>query len=222
MTLEDHNEKAVLPPGVSSSRQHLSDEVLSALRYKILTGEFKPGQHIRAQRIADELQTSATPVREALVTLRSEGFVELLPHRGYVVVPLSPTDLEDLYSAEALLAGELSARAALRITTEELEQLVQRNANLDVAMESGDTAALGREEGRFHLALTRSAKSPKLRWLLQFRLELHPPGVLPGVCDDRGLGGDHAVLPCRAARRPRFAKRRRGPPDHRRTHHPHR
>ena len=49
------------------------------VRELIMSGNLRPGEFIRQERIADELELSATPVREGLLSLRGEGFVELKP-----------------------------------------------------------------------------------------------------------------------------------------------
>ena len=69
-------------------RGQLSDEVAGYVRELIMSGNLRPGEFIRQERIADELQLSATPVREGLLLLRGEGFLELKPRRGFVVAPL--------------------------------------------------------------------------------------------------------------------------------------
>jgi DNA-binding GntR family transcriptional regulator len=90
-------------------RLQLSDEVASYVRELIVSGQLRSGQFIRQEQIAEELELSATPVREGLLTLKGEGFVQLKPRRGFVVAPLSAADVRDLFTAQELLAGELVA-----------------------------------------------------------------------------------------------------------------
>ena len=97
-------------------REQLSDEVAARLRTGIMTGTLRPGTFIRLDETAAELGVSITPVREALRTLRGEGMVQLEPHRGHVVVPLSRGDIEDIFWLQATIAKELAATAAERIT----------------------------------------------------------------------------------------------------------
>src|ERR1700743_988632 len=104
-------------------RRQLRAEVATCLRELIMSGNLRPGDFIRQERIADELSLSATPVREGLLSLRGEGFVELKPRRGFVVAPLSASDVRDLFTAQALLAGELVSRAASKLGPEGLGKL---------------------------------------------------------------------------------------------------
>ena len=98
----------------------------------------RPGDFIRQERIADELELSATPVREGLLSLRGEGFVELMPRRGFVVAPLSASDVRDLFTAQALLAGELVSRAAARMGPDGLRELTGVHEALRKAAADGD------------------------------------------------------------------------------------
>src|SRR5258708_16389720 len=117
-------------------REQLSDEVAARLRADIMTGTLRPGTFIRLDETAAALGVSITPVREALRTLRGEGMVQLEPHRGHVVVPLTRGDIEDIFWLQDTIAKELAATAAERITEGEIEELERLNG--------GRLAACGR------------------------------------------------------------------------------
>ncbi|MYX42613.1 GntR family transcriptional regulator, partial [Streptomyces sp. SID89] len=104
-------------------RKPIPDEVASYVRELIISGEVRAGEFLRIDLIAAAIGVSNTPVREGLLTLRSEGFVQLVPRRGFVVVPFTREDLHDLFWTQAQLAGELAARAAVRITAEAVAEL---------------------------------------------------------------------------------------------------
>ncbi|MCP9972532.1 GntR family transcriptional regulator [Actinomadura madurae] len=97
-------------------RRQLSDEVADYVRELIMSGQVRHGEFLRLERVADDLGISVTPVREALLSLRGEGFVTLEPRRGFMPAPLTRQDVQDLFEAQAYFAGELAARAAGRIT----------------------------------------------------------------------------------------------------------
>src|ERR1700740_361417 len=78
-------------------RAQLSDEVAGHLRAAIMSGKLHPGTYIRLDETAAELGVSITPVREALLKLRGEGMVQLEPHRGHVVVPLTRQRIQDIF-----------------------------------------------------------------------------------------------------------------------------
>ena len=108
-------------------REQLSDEVAARLRADIMTGTLRPGTFIRLDETAAALGVSITPVREALRTLRGEGMVQLEPHRGHVVVPLTRGDIEDIFWLQATIAKELAATAAERITDAQIDELERLN-----------------------------------------------------------------------------------------------
>src|SRR3954463_12782659 len=85
------------------------------LREAILAGTLPPGARLRAEPLAERLQTSRTPVREALILLAREGLVDIEPRRGAVVRQFDAADLADLYDGRALIAPYAARRAAPRI-----------------------------------------------------------------------------------------------------------
>jgi DNA-binding GntR family transcriptional regulator len=147
-------------------RPQLSDEAAAYVRELIMSGQLRPGAFIRQDRVADELEMSATPVREGLLALRGEGFVHLEPRRGFVVAPLSEQDIRDMFFAQGVLAGELAARAARSATAEDIEVLVRLQRELDEAASTGALDELERLNHRFHRQINLSAAAPKLAWLL--------------------------------------------------------
>ena len=106
-----------------SRRQQLPEEVAAYVRELILSGSVRPGEFLRMERIAEAVGVSNTPVREGLLALRSEGFVRLVPRRGFMVAPFSRQDVHDLFWAQAQLASELAARAAKKMTPEQIQRL---------------------------------------------------------------------------------------------------
>ncbi len=99
-----------------------------------MDGRVRPGDYLRLERLALEFGISVTPVREALKSLRSEGFVVLEPRRGFVVAPLSKRDVQDLFWVQAGIAAELTARAAPRIGAGTLGELDGLHHALERAM----------------------------------------------------------------------------------------
>jgi DNA-binding GntR family transcriptional regulator len=156
-------------------REQLSDEVAARLRTDIMTGTLRPGTFIRLDETAAALGVSITPVREALRTLRGEGMVQLEPHRGHVVVPLTRGDIEDIFWLQATIAKELAATAAERITEAEIEELEQLNDGLAAAVNHGEPEEVMAAEFAFHRALNRATGRIKLAWFL-----LHVTRYLPG------------------------------------------
>jgi len=148
-------------------RRQLSDEVADHVRALIMSGQVRHGEFLRLERIADDLGVSVTPVREALLSLRGEGFVQLEPRRGFMPAPLTRQDVQDLFDAQAYFAGELAARAAGQITADELAALDRTQEELERASKLSDPDAIERANHHFHRVINRSARSPKTAWLLR-------------------------------------------------------
>lgn len=160
------------PPNRSGSSRHLgrrpqlSDDVASFVRNRIMAGDVRPGDFVRLDETAAELGVSVTPVREALLTLRGEGLVELVPHRGYVVAPLTRSDIDDVFWLQGCIAEKLAARAAETIGDDTIAELDDINVRFSDAVRTGDGARIETLEFSFHRTLNRAAAARKLAWFL--------------------------------------------------------
>jgi DNA-binding GntR family transcriptional regulator len=118
---------AVLP----LRRQRLVDDAAQTLREAILNGRMPGGARLRQTDLADQLKISRTPIREALVRLKAEGLVELLPGGGVQVKRLDLDEAVELYDLREVLDGlaaRLAAQRADAATLSRLEKLLRRQA----------------------------------------------------------------------------------------------
>ncbi len=91
-------------PGNFIVPQSVTEEVTRYLRRQLLMRKrFQPGSFIRENDVAEELNVSRSPVREALKVLESYGIVKTLPRRGALVLQYSPTDVGEIYDVRVLL-----------------------------------------------------------------------------------------------------------------------
>ena len=93
----------------------LPDKVAGLLRDMIVQDVLVPGQRIRERSLAEQLEVSRTPLREALKVLATEGLVELSPNRGALVAKPSPGEVHDMLQVLGVLeglAGELACARA--------------------------------------------------------------------------------------------------------------
>lgn len=151
-------------PGVS--RNGLSHDVAEYVRERILTGQVKKGEFIRIHRLADDLGISVTPVREGLLALQGEGFVELIPRRGFAVRGVTTGDIGDMYWIQAQIESELTRRATTVLSTADITTLVQIQSNLERAATAGDHAEVARLNHEFHRLITTATDNSRLRWFL--------------------------------------------------------
>ncbi|WP_431816081.1 GntR family transcriptional regulator [Gordonia jacobaea] len=165
---------ADVPARTRRRRPRLSDEAAEHVRELIVSGQLEPGQFIRPETMAAELDISATPMREGLLTLQSEGLLRVEPRRGFMVSPLSANDIEDVFVGQSLLAGELAARATSRMSDDELDALEKIQADLEHAADTADYDEVERLNHVFHRSIYSAAGSPKLSWMIKGSLNYAP------------------------------------------------
>ena len=166
MTPADHVGAALATPKASVGKQQLSESVATHLRQQIISGRLQPGEFLRIDAIARELDVSTTPVREGLLLLQSESFVRLMPRRGFVVNSFSKDDLTDLFWAQAAVGAELAARAATRMGPADLARLQEIHLQHEGAVAARDKESAARLGHQFHRTINLAAQSPRLALLL--------------------------------------------------------
>ena len=100
-------EHELLPRGRSAAQ--LAYDYVKA---RLLDGRFAGGTLLSENEIAQRLDVSRTPVRQAFVQLEAEGLLELYPRRGALVVPISPSEADDVLEARMLIEQHAARRAA--------------------------------------------------------------------------------------------------------------
>lgn len=113
--------------------------------------------HALEPELALRLGMSRTPVREALIRLEQEGFVELIPRRGMRVAALSPRDIREITEVLACLEVEAAERlASRRCSAEELARFDAAIAAMDAALEAKDHDRWNEADYAFHVLLVES------------------------------------------------------------------
>jgi len=167
----------IVPPPNISQRTRLSDDVASYIRDLIMAGELRSGQVVNIDLFAREIGVSATPVREALMVLVSEGFLLTERHRGFVVAPLDRQDIKDVFEVHANIGGELAARAARRATPEFIAKLERLQETIEKAFEEEDLPTADNANTEFHETIVNHACSSKLAWLFDIGVRFVPRSV---------------------------------------------
>ena len=80
----------------------IREEVYIYLRRKILAGEFNNDERLIEAKLAEEIGTSRTPVREALHKLEMENLVQSIPRVGYVVNEINDEEIEEILEISLL------------------------------------------------------------------------------------------------------------------------
>ncbi len=142
----------------------LVDAAYQQIRQRILDNLWPPGHRALEQEVALALGMSRTPVREALMRLRNEGLVEVIPRHGMRVLPVSPTDMREIYeilTALECMAGELLARRGP--SDDELKPLVAATKAMDKALKADDLDAWAAADERFHAHFIELAGNRQLQ-----------------------------------------------------------
>src|ERR1700761_4756819 len=163
----------------------MSGQITARIREKILTGVYPPGSALLQDVIAAEFGVSKIPVREALVQLRAEGLVDVFPHRGFQVRPLSSGEVDEVFRLRAQIEPQAVAEGVRRAQPEDLDAARLAFGNLNDALAAGELYESGDLNRAFHLALIVPRLQPitaeilsRLHTLSQryVRMHLLPPG----------------------------------------------
>ena len=140
---------------------HTKEEyVAEFLREGILSGEIPRGTRLKQADLAEELDLSITPVREALKLLAAEGYVQGATHRGAIVAPFDRSSAGEVVELRRLLEPRLAVAAMRRITLAEMEQLQRLGQDFERAFELGDRNTARGANYRFHRFLYTLADQP--------------------------------------------------------------
>jgi len=109
----------------------LVGQIATFLQDEIMFGRYKPGERVREQEIADHLNVSRGPVREALRVLEHRGLVDIVPWRGARVVSLTAHELNEIYQVRAAIFAMMAREAAIHATDEEIAEIGRAIDGLD-------------------------------------------------------------------------------------------
>lgn len=138
-------------PAPKSSRV---DRAYQEIRRRILDNAYPPGHQVLELVLAEALGVSRTPLREALVRLQKEGLIEVIPRHGMRVLPISPTDMAEIYAVlTALECAAAEAVATRRPSEAELKPLILATRDMERALRADELDAWADADERFHQAL---------------------------------------------------------------------
>ncbi len=160
MTATPDHETTMLRP-IDTGRS-LAENAADRIREQVLIGGYRQGQHLVEARIADELQISRGPVREAFKMLRAEGLLTEEPRRGTFVVSITPQDVRDIYGLRAAVEGAAAKLLCKSQDPAALAQLEQAAEAIGEAATTGDATAVTRADLAFHEQLCELSGNGRL------------------------------------------------------------
>lgn len=148
---------------VGPPRTSLAEYVLGVLRERIATGELAPGEHLRETELAQELDVSRGPIREALAMLETEGSIEIRRHRGAFVSVLTKEDVEEVHTLREAIEVLAASRAATRIASDHVAEMDRILEAMKVTSGSVEPQEAVRLDLAFHDVIYEAADHVRLR-----------------------------------------------------------
>jgi DNA-binding GntR family transcriptional regulator len=145
--------------------------VYQTLREAIVKCELPPGERLVIDDLARRLEVSSIPVREALQLLQSEGLVQMVPHVGATVAPLSRESIAEVFTVMEGLEIVATRAAAERATIEDLDALEELVRLMDRALATGAHEQWGDLNTRFHAGICRLTGMPMLQEMMERALD---------------------------------------------------
>jgi GntR family transcriptional regulator, rspAB operon transcriptional repressor len=183
---------------VIQDNEPIRKKVYTQVREQILSGRIGPQERLIETKIAQEIGTSRTPVREALHNLEVEGLIESIPRVGYRVRSLNPAEVEEICAIRATIEAMAASWAMNKAHPKLVAELKTNIARSEKTVSEGSVKAFVELDAQFHEIIARLSGSPRLlelaqtlrRHMLRYRIEsiYTTDNVL------RAIGGHKAIL----------------------------
>lgn len=143
-------------------RLTLADAATEKLRTLIGDGALAPGERLTEADLSARLGISRIPLREALRALAGEGLVAIEPHKGAVVTPVTPEEVDEVFPVLAALEGAAGELAALRMGEAERQEIARLHAAMLAAHKAGRRKQFLAHNETIHDRIVAAAANPTL------------------------------------------------------------
>lgn len=144
------------------NRKSLVEKIYTILKEDIIQVHFGAGELLTEARLAERFKVSKTPVREALNRLNLDGYIEILPHKGYMVSSISFADIHNLFQLRSILEVGIMDTVVEKMLPERLAMLEKM---IEFSVETPDEngfRAYAEANFRFHTFLVETANNTLL------------------------------------------------------------
>ena len=128
----------------------LKDHVYQYIAEQISKGEMMPGEKINENEICQQLSISRTPVREALIQLSSEGVLENVPRKGFIIKELKSDEACQLYEVIGVLDGLAANLSCSGLTKKHLKDMAFYIDSMQLAIDSANYEMYYKQQEMFH------------------------------------------------------------------------
>ncbi|KAI3601059.1 Transcriptional regulator, GntR family (plasmid) [Cupriavidus necator H850] len=172
--------------------QSLQDRIRESVVAAIQSGALRPGAQIDEKALADDFESSRTPVREALLMLAAQGLVTIVPRAGMFVHKPTAAELVAMFETLAEMEGVVARLATQRISPAGKKVLAQAHEAAGRLAEHGDTAGYIEANRKFHDVLYQAAANPFLsEQIVQLRRRLAIYWQQKGLINDARVPSSH-------------------------------
>jgi DNA-binding GntR family transcriptional regulator len=140
----------------------LREQVYKKLKASVLSGELPPSKRLIEEKLAAEMGTSRTPVREAIQKLEKEGLIHKLPRGGFAVSVVTDAEIEEVFGIRSVLEGHAAYLATQRATEEDIKALEKIVEKQKESLQKKDVDRQVQLNTEFHDILYKAAKSARL------------------------------------------------------------
>jgi DNA-binding GntR family transcriptional regulator len=157
-------------PKKESSPIRESDRIEDELRRLILTLELEPGLAVSEAALMVQYGWGRTPLREAFQRLAEQALLQIIPHHGVVVTPLSVFDFIEVMDAMSLVIGPAAELACRNLRDDQLAELDALAEQGEKASGAGDFVRVAEVDYEFHRVLAEATAN---RYLRDYLIHLH-------------------------------------------------
>ena len=142
--------------------QNLHEAAFQQLRTLLVEGDISPGSKLNERALAERLNVSRTPIREAIKRLAADGLVELIANRGAIAIQLSHEDVINTFDVIAQLEGYSGELAAMNISDTALSELEALQYEMMASYARRDLSSYYKLNLRIHHLINQAANNPVL------------------------------------------------------------
>jgi DNA-binding GntR family transcriptional regulator len=161
------NKKENVEERKRKKKRLLREHVYVSIKGAIIGGEFEPGRRLIEEKLAEDMKTSRTPVREAIQKLEKEGLIYRLPRGGFAVKGVTEEEVEEVFGLRGILEGYAGFLATARMDDAELRSLEDIIALEEACLQDMNVEEFIRLDGEFHDVVYKAAKNNRLYNLLR-------------------------------------------------------
>jgi len=139
-----------------------ADQIVDHIKRSIFEGNLLPGDRIKENDVAQQLNVSRTPTREAFRILATQGLVEITSNRGVRVTLISKADLADLFEMRLLLERHCLRKFVSKATKTEIRDLELALQKMAKAVAEADSSAYLKHSFDFHICYIDKCQNKRL------------------------------------------------------------